>query len=168
MTPELLHHLSEEELHDVLIGLGTPQADAHLEGCAACRRHVAEFRSEMENFNQALFAWSQAQPEPRLAAAVRRKARRTLYAAAGWALAAACFVVIGLPAWNHYRNESAHPVAVSVAPQEDSEAQIAQDNELLQAVDAALNAPEESPVRHYHLSEGPQSSLRERPESRNQ
>jgi hypothetical protein len=51
---------------------------------------------------------------------------------------------------------------------EDSEAQIAQDNDLLRSVNAALSTAEASPVREYHLSDGPHSPLRTRPEARNQ
>jgi hypothetical protein len=51
-----------------------------------------------------------------------------------------------------------------VAPQEDSEAQIAQDNELLKAVNAAINPDEMSPFKEYDLSGRPHPRHRHRPQ----
>jgi hypothetical protein len=80
-----------------------------------------------------------------------------------WALAAALFVAIGISTWNHhpiFQNNAALPVPA----QGDSEAQIAQDNDLLRSVNVALLEGEEPPVDAYNLMETPHPRLRARPE----
>jgi predicted anti-sigma-YlaC factor YlaD len=167
MTRELSAHLSEEAIHDVLIGLSSPESDAHLAVCSICRSQVKEFHSEVDLFNRASLAWSEARPSTTLRSAARPRVRSILFAPFGWALAAMALLAIGVPVWNHHHRPSLNSASAPVSAQEDSEAQIAQDNELLRSVDMALNENEEPPISEYHLSDGPYPRLKARPELRN-
>jgi anti-sigma factor RsiW len=176
MTREKSAHLTEESLNDLLIGLGSQESNAHLAVCPACRSRVEEFQSTMQAFNRSSLAWSEARPEARpatpLARTSRIKTRKMAVAPLGWALAGTAFLAIGLPVWNarHHavqgqvRNQAVAPVASTT----DSEAQIAQDNELLRSVNMALNSNEESPISEYHLLDRPHARAKTRPELRSQ
>jgi hypothetical protein len=175
MTSELSTHLSEEAIDDVLIGMNSAHADAHLAGCLECRDQLEEFRTEVQWFNQASLAWSEARSATIPRPAARLKVRPAIVALAGWALVAVVLLAIGLSVWNHSdewndrpsAQHAAAPAAVATPAPQDSEEQIAQDNDLLQSIDAALNAVEESPVREYRLSHRPHSHPKARPELRN-
>jgi hypothetical protein len=167
MTPGQSAHLSEEAINDVLIGLGTPESDAHLAHCSICSSKLTEFHSEMEAFNRSTLAWSEARPMGRLAEAPMSKVREAMFSPLVWALAATILVAIGVPLWNHGGhhpplNNASVPVSVS----QDSEAQIAQDNDLLRSVNVALNENEESPISEYHLLGASHPHARTRPELR--
>jgi hypothetical protein len=59
--------------------------------------------------------------------------------------------------WHHWPAPLQNQ-AISVQPQVvDTEAQIAQDNQLLQAVNAAISPDEESPIDEYKILESPKS-----------
>jgi len=170
MTTEVSAHLSEEALDDVLIGLSTPESDAHLAACSVCRSRVEEFRSGLQAFNQVSLAWSEARPMPRttisLQTAARSKARRDLFAPLGWAMAAAMVLMIGIPIWNRDHSAPSNNEPAAAATASDSEAQIAQDNELLKSVDMALNTNEESSLSEYQLLDEHHSYLKKRAELR--
>jgi predicted anti-sigma-YlaC factor YlaD len=167
MTTELSTHLSEEALDDVLIGLGTPESEAHLAVCGVCRGQLEEFHSKLQMFSQASLAWSEARPAKSFHTVTRLKHRHAMNASLGWALAATIFLLIGVPVWNH-RHDSLPNFDLSTASaREDSAAQIAQDNDLLRSVNMALSATEASPLSEYNLSNGPHSHLKQRPELRN-
>jgi hypothetical protein len=167
MTPEQSAHLSEEAINDVLIGLGSPESKAHLAVCSICSKGAKEFHSEVNAFNRAALAWSEAKPQAKLDAVAKPRVHRIAASPLSLALVAALLLAVGFPVWHHV-----HPAAnhASVPPpaQQDSEAQIAQDNDLLQTVNVALNQGEESPVAVYHLSEAPHPRSKTRPELRTQ
>lgn len=168
MTAEASAHLSEEALNDVLIGLSSPESDAHIAVCAVCRGQLEEFRSEMRMFNQASLASSEARPTMIPRASAKATGRRAMFVPAGWVLAAAVLLIIGVPAWWNYDHRfSPNRGPAPASATEDSEAQIAQDNDLLRSVNIALNTNEVSPISEYHLSERPHPRLKARPESRN-
>ena len=157
MTTERTAHLSEEAIHDVLIGLGSPEADAHIAVCEVCRGQVKEFGSELQTFNQASLAWCKAKPVTSLHGTGKWNVRQAMSAPLGWALAAAVLIMIGLPAWIEDHHPRVNYNAVATAVPEDSAVQIAQDNDLLRSVDVALSADEDSPLRELRLSAGPYS-----------
>ena len=166
MTAEHSAHLSEETLNDVLIGMSAPEADAHLAACPACRSQLEEFRSTMQLFNQTSLAWSEARPMKKPARSVSIL-RPYLLGPASWALAAVALLAIALPVWQHEHRAPVQSAPVAAAEPEESPTQIAQDNDLLQAVNVALNTDEASPLSEYRLSNGPRPRLKARPESRN-
>jgi hypothetical protein len=157
-------HLSEEALSDLLIGLGTRQAEAHLAACASCRGQLEEFRAGMQVFNQASLAWSAARPAARPAAPA--KVRELRFAPAVWALAVLLLLMVGVPLWYRAHRPAQNSDTARVVASEETQAQIAQDNELLRSVNEALSASEASPLSEYHLTERPRAHRQTRPESR--
>jgi hypothetical protein len=167
MKKELSAHLSEEALDDALIGLSSPETEAHLALCGACRGQLESFHTEMQLFNQTSMAWSEARPARPFPVVSHKKLSHAYYAPLGWALAATVFLAIGVPVWNHDRHVSPKYNAESVSAPQDTEAQIAQDNDLMRSVDAALSAQETSPLNEYNLSKRSQTRETSRPELRN-
>jgi hypothetical protein len=147
-------HLSEEALDDVLIGLGSEEAEAHLAACGHCSDTLRQFQAKMGSFNQASLAWSETRPVPEAMseAVARLNAKpRGVITTLSWAVAVALVAALGFQIWTYeFRRPSTPPVA-SVSPSVDSDMQIAQDNQLLQSVNAALSASDVLPASEYGL-----------------
>lgn len=153
MTPLSMNHLSEEALDDVLIGLGSLQSQAHLAACPQCRAKVEVFRADMRLFDAASMAWTEARPPQARPAASH--ARRTRLAFASWAAVAAALVLMAFAIW-HFRPAPPPNQANTAQSQPvDNQAQIAEDNQLLEAVNAAISPDEESPIDEYKIVESP-------------
>lgn len=156
MTPASTTHLSEEALDDVLIGLGSAASHAHLEACAECRSRTTTVRGDIALFNAASMAWSESRRP--LARVSVPNARRVPAALLGWVTAAAAMVAMAFGIW-HYRAENpasqANTHTVQPAQPADTEAQIAQDNQLLKDVNAAISTDEASPIDEYKILESP-------------
>jgi hypothetical protein len=161
MTHESTNHLSDEALNDVLIGMGSKASEAHLAACPLCRGRVEEFQSDLGAWNVASLNWSQARAGR---IQVHPARRRRPAAALGWALAAVALVAIAIPVGRNIESFGIHHNAAMVDPEEDSEAQIAQDNELLKAVNAAINPREMSPLKEYDFSGRPHPRHKHRTE----
>jgi hypothetical protein len=193
MTQQISAHLPEEAFYDVLIGLGSAESHAHLAGCDVCRGHLDEFQSSLQTFNQASLAWSQATSEAHpvpmsmseggagLRLFARPATRRGIFAPLGWAVATALLLVLGLQVWNRERQpsltanmatgnavagNSAIDKSAKTSMQSDTEAQIAQDNQLLQSVNMALNTSEASPLQEYGLEDELQPRMKAQPKAR--
>ncbi|MDR3745264.1 MAG: hypothetical protein P4K80_03940 [Acidobacteriaceae bacterium] len=156
MKPQSSAHLSQEALNDLLIGLGSSASQAHLEQCASCREQVESFRCGMDAFNSASLAWSEAGAGKSLPR--RSQARHAFFAPLAWTLATATLLLIGIPTWRHeHRAPQSLVAAQRVAPQSESsgvsDAEIAEDNDLLRAVDAALRTDQPSPLRNQRPRE---------------
>lgn len=152
-------HLSDEALDDVLIGLGSSAAAAHLAVCPACRARVENFHADMQAFNETSLAWSerQANTMPAVAAGGSRRstAPRLPIASLGLALAAMLLLAIAAPLWRHLHSSPGEAAAPAVSVDGDSQAQIAQDNELLRQVNAALNSDAVAPLNPYPYAQRP-------------
>ena len=134
MTNDSAVHLSEEALNDVLIGLGSPGDEAHLVACPACRARRADFRAQVQAFGESSLAWSEARAAAMPRPSKWQAARRVPIPALGLALAAMLLVAVAAPLWHHFNSSgpsSSGAVVPPVSASGDSEAQIAQDNELL-------------------------------------
>jgi hypothetical protein len=145
-------HLTDDHFVDCAAGLGiSPEAEEHLRECAACREELAGFGVAVDSFVSASLHWSEARPVPTLRDRVR--AHRPVLAWAAVAVAACIMLVFGVNAALHHGEVGKQQVAANVALAErgDSEAQIAQDNKLLMAVDEALRDDEPSPIEVYAL-----------------
>src|SRR5271169_4045770 len=101
MTPASSTHLSEEAFDDVLIGLGSPESEAHLAACRDCRDRVKAFRSDVALFNSASMAWTESQPV-RLKPSVRKTIHRTRLAFVSWAATAAVLAVMAVAILRHH------------------------------------------------------------------
>jgi hypothetical protein len=145
MTP----HLTDDQFVDCAAGLDiSPEVEAHLRECAGCREELTGFGVAVDGFVNASLGWSDARP----VASLREKVavRRPVLA---WA-AACALLVAGVSAVLHHgesRQQQAAANVLSTEQQGDSEAQIAQDNKMLMAVDEALRDNEPSPVEVYAL-----------------
>lgn len=154
MKPDLQSHLTDKALDDVLIGLGSLVSHAHLAQCNQCRSRVELFQSNVDRFNQASLAFSTAQSNKARPAswAARRFLGRPLFAA--WAGAAALLILAGPTAWHFFPPHPAQaPVVATDRP--ESETQIAEDNELLRKVSAAIATDERNVVEPYQLQTMP-------------
>jgi anti-sigma factor RsiW len=164
MTPEWATHLSDEALDDVLIGLGSAESETHLFSCPDCRARVAAFRADMSFFNSASIAWSESKKLRFPQTLARRTGFRIRAAFVSWATVAAALLVMAVVIGRHSPLvQPGHAYHVEIAQPVDSEAQIAQDNQLLQAVNAAISPDEESPVDEYKISEKHHSHLKAHP-----
>jgi hypothetical protein len=163
-------HLSEEALDDVLIGIGSPKSKAHLVACSRCSDTLRQFQAKMGRFNQASLAWSEARPVPgamnKAVARLNAKPRGAI-APLSWAMAVAVVAAFGFQIWTYEFHRPSTPPVASVSPSVDSEVQIAQDNQLLQSVNAALNASDVLPASEYGLQTELNSGLKPHARQRN-
>ncbi len=164
MTDEAMDHLSEEALNDTLIGMGSSTAELHLATCTLCRAKVEEFQADLGVWNSTTLAWSQVQAEQGERIRIPAPHRRLSPAAVGWALAAVALLAMVIPVGRESGVFGTKHSAVAVAQQEDSQAQIAQDNELLKEVNAAINPDEMSQLKEYDLFKTPPPRHRQRPQ----
>jgi hypothetical protein len=159
MTPTYSTHLSEEAFDDVLIGLGSPESEAHLAACRDCRLRVNAFHADVALFNSASMAWTENQPVL-LRPTARKTFHRTRLAFVSWAATAAALVGMAVVVWHHDGPVTPSRATPNVSQPADTEAQIAQDNQLLQAVNAAISPNDESPVDEYKLFQKRHSHLK--------
>ena len=182
MRQQISAHLSEEAFDDLLIGLGSAESEAHMATCDICRQQFVEFRLHVKTFNQASLAWVESKieqaPEASRGLALRmessKSGQRRLFiprmsSPFGWAVATVLLLALGLQVWNRERQSSLSANGIGdhttqTSAQIDSEAQIAQDNQLLQSVNLALTASETSPLQDFGL----ENELRPRPQSHTQ
>jgi predicted anti-sigma-YlaC factor YlaD len=151
MTPACSAHLSDEAFDDVLIGMASPESEAHLSTCQDCRCRVNAFRSDVALFNSASMAWTESQPV-RMRATARKVIHHTRLAFVSWAGMAVVLAVMAVAILHHHGPVAppSHATANVLQPA-DTQAQIAQDNQFLQAVNAAISPDEESPIDQYKL-----------------
>ncbi len=160
MTPDISKHLADEALNDVLIGLGSLESDAHLVRCPECRSKVENFRADMNLFNSASMAWSESRSGRPAEASWHRAAPRIRFAFVSWSAAVALLLIMAITLWRHSAVAPTNNINVVESQPLDSDTQIAQDNELLQEINAAIGSDDESPIQEYKLREGPHSRLR--------
>lgn len=177
MTTETSSHLSEEAMNDILIGLGSAEAEGHLRACQVCRAQLDNVNSALLSFNQATLEWSERRsaclPAVQTGWSWHQRLGRFLQSPqwlvqSGLALTSVLLLAISMPLWYHERHAvlSGTPAAITAA--ENSAEQIEQDNALLRSVDSVLNTTEVSPVSEYHMSSRPVQIPKARPESRNE
>jgi len=155
MTPHSTTHLSAEAFDDILIGMGSREAEDHLAECATCRNKLDAFREDMSLFNEASLGWTRAKmAQPR--AVSRRQPFFVPSPVLGLGALAMLLIMLGLPTV-HRPNAGGMPHAPTVSDSSGSAEQIAADNQLMKDVDAAINPDEASVVDQYHLMESPKS-----------
>jgi len=164
MIPDPMNHLPDEALNDILIGMGSAEAEKHLSACPVCRGKVEEFRSGLEEFNQTTLVWSEARSNAMERIHARPRSQRGPYTFVGWALTAAVLVAIAVPVLRHNDGFWSNQKTAQVTLPEDSDAQITKDNELLKAVNEAINQDDESLKNEHQLLERPHLRLKARPE----
>jgi hypothetical protein len=163
MTPECLTHLSEEALDDVLMGLGSRESEAHLVGCPECRARIEEFQGDVRFFNSASMAWSETKPLRFPQTERHGSGLRARVAFVSWAAVAVALLVMAVAIWRHTPATPPNHAGTGVSQPLDSEAQIAQDNALLQAVSAAISPDDQSPIEEYKIAGSPHSHRKAHP-----
>jgi hypothetical protein len=157
------NHLTDDQFTDCVLMESTAEAQSHLAECGHCRQELARFTQSMESFSTATLAWSEAQPSASLRAAARSSARRPMYAAAGWALATGLVLSVGISFVGHRDRPAPATVAPVAQAAEDTEAQIAEDNQMMQSVNLAIRVQEPSPFTEYRVREVRQTVARPGP-----
>jgi anti-sigma-K factor RskA len=162
MNSKISNHLNDDQFMECAIGEEPGvEAAAHLRECEACREELARFGMSVSSFNSAARAWSEARP-----VAARTEGRgywtaRPFFAMASGMVAACLVLGLGMEAvWHHEQGGRPGTAASVRGSQEDSAAQIAQDNQMLMAVDVATRSDDRSPVLEYGLA--PESNDRAR------
>jgi hypothetical protein len=164
MNTHTTPHLSEDDLDEILMGIGSPAQNAHLATCDPCGERYAAFavpfQAQMSGYNQATLDWSEARSNTisRDLAAHRPTPRLTL----GALRAATAAVVVALALGVHggmrhslqAADEAAAPVA-AVAVAVDDQHEIASDNEMLQAIDSEIGTPRPDRFGLYEPVEAP-------------
>lgn len=139
----------------------SPESEAHLRECSTCREELARFSASMEDFSRAAFGWSETLPAVSLRAEARPQAGQSWLAPATWAVAAAVLLAAGVPMVIHHDREPAAPAGVAVVDgPDDSDAQIAEDNQLMRSVNMAIGANDSSPMQEYGLQAGRRPRLK--------
>ena len=157
------NHLTNDQFTEMLMtGITAPVCENHLAGCALCREELAVFSDSVGLFTTTSLAWSESKPAQSLRMTASRQVRKAAYAPLRWALAAAVVVGVAVPVWNYEQRPAANPVTTAALASDDSPAEIAQDNALLQSVNVALNSDEGSPLPEYHLLNNAHPSGRSR------
>jgi hypothetical protein len=157
MTNESSIHLTEEELNDLLIGESASASASHLAACPSCRAKVEEFQSGLEAFNQTALSWCEMRSVTLPVPQVPAKPRHWPLATMGWAAAGLLLIMMApiVRQTNWFHPNHGAPVITAHEGEGDTEAQIAQDNELLKAVNAAINPSEEPQLDEFGLSAKP-------------
>ena len=129
---------------------------------------MSTFFASVDDFSHAALGWSAAQPAVSPRAIVTASARRPFVAVAQWAVAAVVVLMAGGAVVAHRPGSTVAVSAPGIAVVDDSEAQIAQDNQLLESVNVALVGDDPSPFREYRLRETPQKRMKARAEVRSE
>jgi hypothetical protein len=160
MSENPLTHLSDEQFSEYALGM-EPVGDAadHLSQCDKCREELARFGASMTAFSSAALSWSESRSPMSLRQLGLKASPRPRYAVASWALAAGLLFSVGVSMVTHRQ----HPAAVDVGSTtvassagnaaDCSDAEIAQDNKLLQDVNMAIDNGEPSPLSQYRLGQ---------------
>jgi len=170
-------HLTEDQIDDVLMGDLAATTAAHLAACEDCKLRVAEFATPIASFKAVSLAWSERQSAT-LPSKLTLPVTSAWQRGASWAAATAVLLVgIGVPMARHETratqivasngtSQAAPRTAIAtvarvqeagrgapglVAPTKP-DAQIARDNQMLQAIDRELDASVQSPADTFGLA----------------
>ena len=178
MSNRHLTHLSEDQIDDVLIGDLAAEPAAHLKQCMQCQARLEAAKAPMASFAAVSMAWSERQsataPVTLVQAANSAGQRR-----ANWVAAATAMLLLAVSIPLTMRDKQtqvvasdtgvsapAKPTAVQQASNNAGQAQVqpvamvhhkhpaaqlAQDNEMLQAINRELDASVQSPSDNFGL-----------------
>lgn len=159
MTKSVSPHLTDDDFAGCLAGTTpAPAIAAHLASCDLCREELAVFLTSVDTFSDATLEWSRSQPVGSPRTELLRHIPSLFSPGLRWGLAGILLVGVSIPAVLHYerRDLRVNPQAALAGP-EDTPAQIAQDNRLMESVNVALESTDPSPFREYGLAPGHQT-----------
>ena len=162
-------HLSEDDLDEVLLGLASSQSTAHLAACEVCTERFTSFqnelKSQMDAFNQASMAWSEARSNTISRDLTHHKATPRLTLPKVWSAAAAMVLVatIGLhvsldhrsaalEASNSKASATMSTSSDAVHPEHD-QTELATDNAMLAAIDSEMGTPQPTQFGIYQKTQ---------------
>ncbi len=143
-------HLTEDDLDEILMGIGSPAQNAHLAACDPCGERYAAFsvpfQAQMSRYNQATLDWSEARSNTisRDLAAHKPTPRLTLGALHAATAAVVMAVALGVHGGMRHSLQAADEAtapAVTVTVAVDDQHEIASDNEMLRAIDSEIGTP---------------------------
>jgi hypothetical protein len=163
MTPPTSGHLTDDEFAECVIEAYSAEINAHLLSCPQCQQELSRFRLSIADFGGAAMLWSESQPRVSLRTASISQARHPLLVHARWVVAAVLLLVVGIPVVLHRDRVATVPAdtaAVAASVPDDSDAQIAEDNQLMRSVTMAIGNRDPSPFQEYGLQESRRVRLR--------
>ena len=150
-------HLTDDQLDEVLLGIASQPATAHLAVCDPCTQRFVNFQAglqaQMSAFNQASLAWSEARSNTISRDIRRHKSTPRVTLPAVWSAAsalvlAAIFTVNAGLQRTPGSLESANTAATISSPDavhpEHSQFELASDNAMLDAIDSEMGTPQPS------------------------
>jgi len=128
-----IQHLTEDDLTNYLIDPASETAtELHLAACTDCHAKLDEFRLSMSSFSALSLEWcEQRSITTPLRPAVKLAARSIPTGMPGWSAALAAALLLAI---------------ADAGIDQDSDAQIQQDNQLMRAVSLEINRREPSPL----------------------
>lgn len=157
-------HLTDEQFAECIADCAnvtpSPESAAHLHECAQCREELARFTVSMDDFSRAAFGWSEAQPAVSLRAVARPRTGHAWFAPAAWSMVTALLLAAGVPMMMHRDRQPVSTVDAVQETQDDSAAQIAEDNRLMRSVNMAIGVNDPSPLQGYGLQTAPRARLK--------
>jgi len=173
-----LSHLSEDQIDDVLIGDLAPEPAVHLKQCVECQARLEAAKAPMASFAAVSMAWSERQSAT-APLTLGRAASAAGQRRANWVAAATAMLLLAVSipltmrdkqtqvvASDTVAQTTAKPVAaqqasanagqahvqpVATVHHEHPAAELAQDNEMLQAINRELDASVQSPSDNFGL-----------------
>ena len=149
-------HLTEAQIDDHLIGDLAPEAVSHLNSCTACQARVAELEQPLADFRAVSLAWAERRSATMapLPAAPARPNHGLAWASLATAATAALAVGIVIPALRHTTSAAPsvtvaalnYPGQTLAASSTSTPEEIARDNQMLDAIDRALDGPVVAPA----------------------
>jgi len=140
-------HLNDDQFADCLLGSKTNSAQAaHLLECPGCREELELFRSSVENFNSMSLVWSEKRSATSPTCVVSKGSSGWV---SNWAWSMAIVMLLSVGTSLHTRNEAnqaSSTVQTSAPNNQNSEAEIAKDNELMKAVNREISRKEPFPL----------------------
>lgn len=158
-------HLSDDDLDEILMGVGSPAQSAHLDACNPCGQRYATFavpfQEQMSTYNQATLDWSEARSNTisRDLTAHRLTPRLTWSALCSTAAALALALALGWNAGLHHAPAAEETAAIPVADSVDQQHEIASDNEMLQAISSEIGTPRADRFGLYEPVDAPAPSM---------
>ena len=157
-------HLTEDQLDDLLIAglLDLPEtAQLHFAACDDCQARAAAVESPLASFREVSLAWAERQsatlPVPQATTAGRRTHHRLAWASVVTAVVA---VGVAIP-MAHERADAdstatpqpsvavvGHTGIANITPAAATPEQIERDNQMLQEIDRAMDAPADTPAEY--------------------
>ena len=155
---ELDEHLSDQQFVECLDRPPLrPELQRHLLTCGKCRLELKNFEKSIAEFDTAARDWSQSRPVASLRAKAEQTRTTWMFQPLRWALAALLLAGIAVPVYKSSESRDRRLNNDLAEHAEDSEAQIREDNTLLQSVNTAIGSTELSPIQEYGITLKPET-----------